>query len=648
MGSDVLSFSFWLGFIYFFIAVSLSFYFPGSFLLSRTTLSVFQKIVLGTIIGIAMWGIQGFLFGYLGIRYFSYLYVAAFFLFWIIPRIKPKKKVHLLLHFKTLDWYIFLIICIGVALQLSGVWFMSTKTANGLLMCCGNIPDNNLQLAITNEITHRFPPYEPGMHGVFIQNYHYWSHLIVGELVRVFKLPLIATEYQYMSFLISLGLGLSAVAMAQLLSLKKVFIRWFLFFLYFSGELTYLTIFIVTRKIDFSIGSVENSAQFLMNYPRALAIVVLMGALSVFILWTKSKKNYLLYTFCIICGTLIGYKVYVGMFALSGLAALSIYFLIKRHFANLIPIILAFIISVAIYLPVNSGAGGLFFAGLWRVKDFAQIQQYNLGSSIMALEIYWQNNNILRIVEYSAFLIVLFVFSSFGLKILGVFQTKKSLSRVPFELHIFLIAAIAVSFVLGMFFLQKTGGANTFNFLTTVVIISSFYTALSISYFFENLKSDTVKLFFVGLIIILSIPRLIYMGNANINDLSRGQTITQDEISALTFLKNNTPQNSLVLVDPQARLSDYDAPYVSYLTNRPTYYSGIERELREHVIDYSARERRVNTIFKSKNEQVVKKTLQESGVSYLFLKKTGTLMAPQKNLVSTVFQNEYFKVFKVK
>jgi hypothetical protein len=156
--------------------------------------------------------------------------------------------------------------------------------------------------------------------------------------------------------------------------------------------------------------------------------------------------------FCIICGVILGFKVYVGIFALSGLIALLIYFLIKRKFANLVPIFIAFIVSLIIYLPVNSGAGGLYFTGMWRVEDYVQIAEYHLGLSILALDIYKQHKNLLRIIEYDSFFFLLYVISSFGLKIFGLVQNKKTISIAPWELHVFLGGGIITSFILGVFF----------------------------------------------------------------------------------------------------------------------------------------------------------------------------------------------------
>jgi len=647
MGSNITSWYFWCNFLYFFVVVFLAFYIPGSFLFINISISKFHKAVLAIILGMVMWGLQGVLFGYLAVRFLSYVYILLFFVLWVIYSAKNRKKIHLFPNLRKIDWICVIILLVGVSIQLSGVWFMGVQVSNGLVQCCGHPPDNNLELAITNEIVHRFPPYEPGMFGVYIQNYHYWGHLVVGELVRVFKLPLIATEYQYMTVLISFGFGLTAIVLSQLLLFKKNFIRWFLFFLYFSGELTYLTLLILTRKFNLTIGSVENSAQFLMNYPRAIALIILMGSLSIFILWLQTKKKHFWYAFCYICGILIGFKVYVGFFALSGLGALFVYYFIRRCYSNLIPIILAFILAFVIYIPVNSGAGGLFFTGAWRSNNFAQIPAYNLGKFVVALDIFREHENVIKLLLYEMYFFILFVVSSFGVKILGLLQTKKSLNQIPVEFHIFLLVATAISFILGMFFIQKTGGANTFNFLVTITYIGSFYTAVAVSYIMEHQKR-IIRIFITLGIITISIPRLLYMTELNIKQIiSSSLVLSNQELAVSLFLKTKTPEDSIILVDPKLRLTDYVCPTLSYLADRPSYFSGILSELIDHATNYLGRQASVATILENTNESVVIQELNKSRVKYIVLSNTGHLAVNETSLTSEVFRNARFRILYV-
>src|SRR3989338_7952509 len=162
---------FWLDGVYFLVAILLAFYLPGVYFISKLKLAKLQEIVLSFILGMVLWGWQGFVFGYLNIRWLSYIYLLLFLFLWlkkVVPSYKQYKRFEPFKILKNTDWILTLII------------------------------------SYTNEIVNNFPPLEPGMFATPIQNYHYWGSIIAGELVRVFHLPVIATSYQYMTVFISL------------------------------------------------------------------------------------------------------------------------------------------------------------------------------------------------------------------------------------------------------------------------------------------------------------------------------------------------------------------------------------------------------------------------------------------------------------
>ena len=87
------------------------FYLPGKVIKEKW----FSKIpeVVCWILGIAMWGWQGYIFGWLKIRWLTYGYILLFLWLgkkWIVPKIKK------------IDWKLILIFFIGVIIMLPGVF----------------------------------------------------------------------------------------------------------------------------------------------------------------------------------------------------------------------------------------------------------------------------------------------------------------------------------------------------------------------------------------------------------------------------------------------------------------------------------------------------------------------------------------------
>src|SRR3990167_10208137 len=242
---------FWLDGVYFLVAILLAFYLPGVYFISKLKLAKLQEIVLSFIVGMVLWGWQGFVFGYLNIRWFSYVYLILFLILWISKYRLSFRQTHFLKRKISFDWYLVSIILFGAILQLTSVWLTGVKTPEGLYFCCGNVADSILNISVTHQLVNHYPPFEPGFYGRYIANYHYWSSLVMGELIRVFSLPLVSVNYQYMTVFISLFLGLSAVVFGQILGIGKVFSRWLVFFVYFGADLVWFLVAIMGGVVNF-------------------------------------------------------------------------------------------------------------------------------------------------------------------------------------------------------------------------------------------------------------------------------------------------------------------------------------------------------------------------------------------------------------
>jgi len=648
---NLLDILFWLYFLLFFVAIFIAFFIPGDLILRRLPLSLFQRFVIGIILGMVLWGWQGFVFGYLGFRYLSYLYLLTVFILWVKTS-KLRERLRLPEKFTSLKTNLILVVLVGIGslIQITIVWFNGVAfNSSGLYFCCGNASDNLFHLALTNEITKHFPPFEPGMFGVLVRNYHYWSNLIVAELVRVFRLPLIATQFQYSTVFVSVFLGLSAIVFGQIIKLGKTFIVWLVLFLYFGGDLIFLLLFFLGKGLNFNMSSMEDGSKFLANPPRAFSIIVFFAGISLLILWIKKKDLRTGLLMALLLGSLIGFKVYTGIFALSGLAILGIYFLVKRNFRMLLPLIITLVISIIIYLPVNKGAGGLYLTGFWLFENFIVQPTLGLEHLELARRIFIEHRNWIRVFQSELIFFSLFVFSIFGSKLIGLLQSKKSLSLLPRELNIFLISGIIISAFTGFFFQQRSGGANTFNFLVSVFIFGSIYTSLACFYWLGRIKNRSLKWFFILLIILFTIPRVVVEWKNNINNIlsHKGFIIENAELEGLDFLRKKTDRNSIVFVDNRKFPMSNTSPYISFLTDRPIFLSGLGI-LNSHGIDISERLKLAQIVVVSREVEIVKKVLLDNKIKYILMSAQDELPTERTAyFFKNVFQNQRIKILEI-
>ena len=619
-------------------------------MINRLKLSFFQRIVIGIVVGMVLWGWQGFMFGYFGLRFLSYLYIIILLLLWI--RIQAGEFLRAVVNktfFGNVDWVVVVLIILGVGIQLSSVWFNGVYLKEGLFFCCSNLFDSILHTALTNQVAKNFPPFEPGMYGEIVRNYHYWGNLIIGELIRVFHLPLISTQNQYAMLLISALLGLSGVVFGQISGLGKSFYRWLVFFLYFGGDLIFLLVSVMRQEINFQMSSIEDGAKFLVNPPRAISVVILLVGLCLFLVWLK-KKNFslgLLVVFVLV--STIGFKVYTGFFVLTGLFGLLIFFFIKKNFQFVILFFMAVLLSGIIYFPVNKGAGGLYFTGLSLFENFIVQPWMMLDRLEFARRVYLEHRSWLRVMQYEIIFAFIFIATVFGTKLLGLLQTRKSFSRLPIELHIFLISGMTVSAILGLFFQQYTGGSNTFNFLVSVFIIGSIYTALACSCWINKIHRN-LKLLVILLVVIFTVPRVLQTSFVNIQNIQmkKGFIIDNYELNGLQYLQEKTEKDSIILVDYKVFKTDAESPYISFLADRAMFLSGLGNELIAHGIDFSARKAIVDTILTNHDPKQISDNLFKYKIDYIYLSSLDNKLATEAAQFSNiVFQNQKIRILKV-
>lgn len=644
---------FWLYFVFFIIAIFFAFFVPGDLFLKKIPLSLFQRIVLGVILGLVLWAYQGLIFGYLNARWLSYVYLSISFVLWLkfnftLKRLKLIKN----LNFKNLDFLLLILIFLGTSIQLLSIWFNGIQFSNGLYFCCDGSDSGGsdilFHLALTNELTKRFPPFEPGMWGVAVENYHYLTNLVVAELIRVFKLPIIATQYQYFTLLISILLGLSAVVFAQILKLRRNFSRFLVFFLYFSGDFIFLIIFALGRGLNFNLTLLENATSLWLSPPRVFSMVVIFAGITMLYLWSKKKDVYTGILLSLILGSLVGFKTYEGIFALSGLVSLGIYYLFKKYFQMMAPIILALIISLTIYLPVNKEAGGLFFSGFWRFENFIVQPELGLSRLELARRIYLSHNSWLRVAQYEAIFALFYILSLCGPFLIGLIQTKKTLQLFAKPLNIFLISGLITNATLGFFFLQKTGGANTSQFLFSIYYVGSLYAALACCYFLGKIHGK-IKLIFIILIVLIAIPRVVHQSFINLGNIvgKIGFFIDKEEVAALSYIRNNTEKNSYVLIDNKRLRISNRSYYFNFLADRPMFIGGIGI-LKDHGVDVDDRLKISDAIFESKDESLVYRSLLKNNIDYIYMSGADNLGVEESTrFLKKVYDNNKIKILRV-
>ncbi len=641
-------------------AFTVSFYFPGLFFISFFKIKhVFVRFLLENILGFVIWAYQGYIFGSIGMRWLSYVYLGVIFCGLLFFRKKIKKTMSIFEVVRMLpsvDKIVFILICFGLVIQMIPVFGSGILYPEGVRFFGVNSRDGIMHMAYIQSISEHFPPLEPGAVGLKIVNYHYWSDLVVADLVRIWHLPITHLFFQLLPIYISLLTGITMYSIVRIWggSRRTSFLA--LFFLYCGGEATYIFMLIFHKSFGFYTPSIDNGVGQFLNMPNASAKMVFLGSFIPLYYWITTKEKKWGILSIIFFASLIGFKVYYGLFALLGFFFLSFGELANNLFLTLrerqitmikmserigyqfLLLSILLLTTLFIYIPVNGKAGGLFFAPLEWPKIFLGAGGIDLNDWWLRKQVYEQARSFKGLFLIHTIAIVIGLLCIHGTRLIGFFSSKKLLTILGWRHMFFFLPGLIIFQFLGLYTLQISGGFNVFNFFVVTTVILSLFSA----FFLEGLlkRKTIIVSSIVFLIFVLTIPRVINDTISNVKNYfdktAHSDLYTNSELLALSFIKQHTSKLVVVQSHPNNPI-DVFVPYVPFFTDRFSYLSG-EGLLETHNQPVIERKNILTKLFAIRDQELFFNLIKQKEISIIYLKKT-----PQETLPFTVNQ-KYFKI----
>lgn len=629
---------FWLSALLTPIAFFVSFYLPGSFFISRLKpKSSIIALLFSLVLGLALWGIQGYLFGYLHARWLTYLYLIFFSISFFLNTSNEKKywqKIRQEIHAAYKPAFIF--ICLGTILQILSVIGSGMLYPQGVEFFFSNAVDGVMHLAYIESMARVFPPQEPSAAGMMLMNYHYWSDLVMAELVRVWHLPVSHLFFQFMPLFIAFLTGIATYVLVRVWKGTRQTGMWALFMLYFSADAAYLFTLILHQQLNFRTPAIDNGITQFLNIPHTFAKLVFLTGVIPFSYWLKTKQTRWLILSVTFFTTLAGFKIYFGMFAAVGVCLVILgqilysmwhsktSFLervrnsIQEHRAALVCAVVFGLASALIYFPANRSSGGLFYSPLEWPKIFMGPDGLDFRQWWLRHQVYEAYHNTRNLIFLDFIAIVVCLISIYGTRLIGFFRWKRMIQYVGWETYLFFFPTMLLFTWLGLYTLQSSGLFNVFNFFAVAATGLSLFSA----FLLNELATSKRKLskLLVIIFIFLTLPRPIYevyfAMNAYVTN-HYDQIITKEEIEALTVIRKQTKPNTVV----QSMITnetDQKTPYVSFFTDRSTYISG-ESLLTSHNRQIDDRIAGLKYIFGAQNSSELATRVKEKNIDVLYL-----------------------------
>lgn len=620
-----------------------------------------EKLTISAVLGIVLFTLFAYIFAWLHIRFLMY----AFPLLGVWTLFKFRKEF---LNFRTeiVNKKLFLLVFIVGIIGMVAVNAPSgLPYKDGIYFWSSHGHDGVWHLALMNEL-HKdvFPFQNPELAGNRLQNYHFFSDLLMSEFSRLFPFSNLDIYFRFMPTIFAILLGLSGFIFVRLWSKKEIAGIWAMIFTYFAGSFGWI-VYVPTHKSlgGESIFWVSQTQSVLGNPPHAVAFIIMTTFLFTLLKYLNSRKLFYFFLSFLLGGAVIEFKVYAGVLILGGLLVIGIYeLLFKRIYQTLLLFLTTLSVALVVYLPNSANSQDfLIWQPWWYIRTMVVApDRLNWLDLELRRQTYIAEYNWKRVIQLEATAFLIFLFGNLGMRFIGFWAIFKQLRMNIFKdsFNLFFLIITTASFLIPAFFLQKGVAWNSIQFNQYFLLLFGFLAALSVSDILSLFKGSQFK-FIAGLIIILfSIPTqlgLLWQFYSNL-PLSK---VSYQEIEALNFLKNQ--KNGVVLSAPFNKYerdkyksppvpiySWYDTGYISAFSSKRTLISDEEQvNIMGYKVNKLLEERK--KAFESLDKDTMNNFLKKYNISYIYLAWSQNI-ATNSALINAdlVFENKDAKVFKVR
>jgi hypothetical protein len=282
---------------------------------------------------------------------------------------------------------------------------------------------------------------------------------------------------------------------------------------------------------------------------------------------------------------------------------------------------MAGIISALIFFPTNPNTGGLFFSIVsWPRHYFAQGEAAKLNWHLQEQE-FKVHDNIKRIVALYTQMTLVFLIIIYGTRILGIFWLKRIYKDIERGMFFYFLIPTLLSNFIALFFLQRSGAYEIFNFFAVSGVVLSLFTAIMVSDFLK-VKNRLIYYCILIIFVATTIPRSVGQAYFYINQAKNQKTesfnFSYEDMAIFNYMKININKDELVVVNIDDEINQY-SPYVAGFSGVRMYFAG-NGVLKAHGLKTEARKNEIERMWNLTNGKEFATWAKERKIKYLFLK----------------------------
>lgn len=643
-------------FIFFLFASIICFTIPGIFLLRKSNikLSFWENLILATIVGFIFFTfISYILLNFkIHILLLPIVFILNFFVFKKFSFSKPipfpsKSKLILLA----------LVFIIGITGQMLVIAPSGSFINGDLIFWSAHGHDGSWHLSLMEELKKGYPLQNPSFAGEKLVNYHFFSDIAPADFSKYFKFSSLDLYFRFFPLIFSILLGSLSFILGSRLGGSFAAGLWSTIFAYFAGSFGYIVTYMQNKTLGgeslFWASQIQSSVG---NPPQIISSIIILAFLILFLNLWQEKKGF--FICMLLAGTLIVFKVYAGVVLLLSLGVVGFWQLIRERRIQILSLfILSTLLSLILYLPNTWGSNKfLIWEPWWFIRTMVVApDKLNWIDLELRRQTYITEDNLKRVIQLELTAFLIFFLGNLGMRFLGLWYLVKSLKSVfKNYFNLLFLSIIIISFTFPLLFLQKGVASNTIQFFQYFLLLTGIASGITTAKLIGRTKPIIYKTTISILIIMLAIPTqvaLIY-GFYSRPPLAK---ISAEELTGLSFVKSNTPLNSIILTPPYNRYLDLkskipdiwdwsDTAYVAAFTGRRLYIADLE-QVDIMGYDYQRRLNIQKEVFETNDSFTLGEILTSNKIDYLYFPKNLRPNVDLSQSLKQTFENQAVEIW---
>ncbi len=448
--------------------------------------------------------------------------------------------------------------------------------------------DDIIHLAYINELVHHFPPDNPGVSGIALKGYHFFSDFAIAMIHTMTGLSQTFLYFQGMPVLVSLLWGFGTYSFLFAWRKRIDTALWGVFLVFFGGSFAWWTN--IHGHPDATLRSlfgIDQPPSALLNPPYALSVAIIIGALLFALKYFETKRVGWLVLYGLATGLAPMVKIYAGILLVVGFLFITLTDLIKKKFAVIwIGALTALLIALS--YGVFAGKGGyLLWAPLWAPHKVLtdSMPWYGYDEKLYTFGkfgMWW------RIAGVELYGIWLFVIGNLGTRALGLAAlVLASLlgKKLPSRLAGMTILLMGTALVIPLLFLQSIKVFEIIQMGWYYPFFAALLGAMGISWLVQKTPSRMGKFLVALVFIAMTVPSWYEDFRQNVYHAPhriRTSLTTDPYLKTISALSSDTHYDATVLELPTIQtpathldiLSWYRVtlPYPAALGNKRSFF----------------------------------------------------------------------------